>query len=41
VQEILDMRNRTAEDEEPPVTLIHGPETEIGLRQALMRIKVE
>lgn len=35
------MRTKTNEDEEPPVTLLHGQETEKLLRQTLMRIKIE
>lgn len=38
---LLEMRTRTNEDEEPPVTLLHGQETEKVLRQSLMRIKIE
>ena len=38
---LLEMRQRTDNDEEPPVTLMHGQETEKLLRQTLMRIKVE
>jgi hypothetical protein len=38
---LLEMRTRTHEDEEPPVTLLHGQETEKLLRHTLMRIKVE
>ena len=34
------MRARTHEDEEPPVTLNQGQETENLLRHTLMRIKV-
>jgi hypothetical protein len=38
---VLEMRTRTNDDEEPPVTLLHGQETEKVLRQSLMRIKIE
>lgn len=38
---LLEMRTRTNDDEEPPVTLLHGQETEKVLRQSLMRIKIE
>ena len=38
---VLEMRQATNEDEEPPITLLHGNETEKLLRQTLMRIKVE
>ena len=35
------MRVRTNEDNEPPVTLLHGNETEIVLKSSLQRIKIE
>ena len=41
LNKLLDMRMHTDQHQEPPVTLIHGHETEITLREPLMRIKVE
>lgn len=41
VARLLEFRTRTANDDEPPVTLLHGSETETVLRHSLMRIKVE
>mmetsp|Transcript_39604 Transcript_39604/g.38159 ORF Transcript_39604/g.38159 Transcript_39604/m.38159 type:complete len:153 (+) Transcript_39604:481-939(+) len=41
VQCILDHRKDTQEDQEPPLMLIHGSESEVVLRSSLMRIKVE
>lgn len=38
---LLDLRTRTNEHQEPPVTLLHGQETEQVLRNTLMRIKIE
>ena len=38
---LLEMRNVTQNKEEPPVTLLHGDETEKLLRITLMRIKIE
>ena len=38
---LLEMRTRTDEHEDPPITLLHGTETEKVLRTTLMRIKVE
>jgi hypothetical protein len=38
---LLEMRTRTDEHEDPPITLLHGKETEQVLRTTLMRIKVE
>lgn len=38
---LLDTRMQSDQHQEPPVTLIHGQETEITLRETLMRIKVE
>lgn len=35
------MRRRTNEDEEPPVTLLHGQQTEKLLRETLLRIKID
>ena len=36
---LLEMRLATQEHQEPPVTLMHGPETEVCLRESLFRIK--
>jgi hypothetical protein len=41
VQALLNVRSETNNDEEPPVTLIHGHETEALLRSSIMRIKLE
>lgn len=41
VQRLLDFRARTHNDDEPPVTLLHGQETETVIRHSLMRLKVE
>ena len=38
---LLDVRMKTETHTEPPVTLIHGMETEMTLRETLLRIKVE
>jgi hypothetical protein len=38
---LLDMRTNTEQDEEPPVTLIHGSDTEVTLRKTLLRIKID
>lgn len=38
---LLDVRTRTNEHEDPPVTLLHGQHTEKILRDTLTRIKVE
>jgi hypothetical protein len=38
---LLELRTETDQDEEPPVTLIHGYNTEQTLRKTLMRIKIE
>ena len=35
------MRTNTEQDEEPPVTLIHGAESESTLRKTLLRIKID
>lgn len=35
------MRMATQEHQEPPVTLLHGPETETTLRDTLYRIKLD
>lgn len=39
VKTLLEARRRTQTDEEPPITLLHGHETERLLRQALLLIK--
>ena len=41
LNKLLDVRMASDQHQEPPVTLIHGHETEITLRETLMRIKVE
>ena len=41
LNKLLDIRMVSDQHQEPPVTLIHGHETEITLRETLMRIKVE
>ena len=41
LNKLLDMRTKTEQHAEPPVTLIHGMETEVTLRETLLRIKVE
>jgi len=41
LNKLLDMRTKTEQHAEPPVTLIHGMETEMTLRETLLRIKVE
>lgn len=38
---LLDVRTNTEQDEEPPVTLFHGSETEQTLRKTLLRIKID
>ena len=38
---LLEIRTDTQHDEEPPVTLIHGAETEQTLRKTLLRIKID
>lgn len=38
---LLEMRTKTNDHEDPPVTLLHGQETEKVLRTTLMRIKIE
>lgn len=38
---LLEMRMATQEHQEPPVTLLHGPETETTLRDTLYRIKLD
>ena len=38
---LLDFRQRTNNDDEPPVTLLHGEETETVIRHSLMRLKVD
>lgn len=41
LNKLLDIRMASDQHQEPPVTLIHGYETEVTLRETLMRIKVE
>lgn len=41
LNKLLDVRTQTNEDPDPPVTLLHGQETEKILRATLMRIKIE
>ena len=41
VSKLLDLRLRTANDEEPPITLLLGSETETVIRHSLMRLRVE
>lgn len=41
LNKLLDMRTKTEQHSQPPVTLIHGMETEMTLRETLLRIKVE
>jgi len=41
LNKLLDVRMASDQHQEPPVTLIHGIETEMTLRETLMRIKVE
>jgi len=41
LNKLLDIRMASDQHQEPPVTLIHGHETEVTLRETLMRIKVE
>jgi hypothetical protein len=41
VEKLLDLRVSTQNDDEPPVTLLHGPETEHVVKQSLLRIKIE
>jgi hypothetical protein len=38
---LLDHRTNTEQDEEPPVTLIHGADSEVTLRKTLLRIKID
>jgi len=38
---LLDLRTKSNDHQEPPVTLLHGQETEAVLRTTLMRIKIE
>lgn len=38
---LLEMRTNTEQDSEPPVTLIHGAESEATLRKTLLRIKID
>jgi len=41
LNQLLDVRMHSDQHQEPPVTLIHGIETEMTLRDTLMRIKHE
>merc|ERR1719266_235064 len=41
LNKLLDVRMHSDQHQEPPVTLIHGLETEMTLRETLMRIKIE
>jgi len=41
LNKLLDVRMHSENDYEPPVTLIHGQETAMTLRETLMRIKAE
>jgi len=41
LNKLLQVRTQTEGHQEPPVTLIHGMETEQTLRDTLLRIKVE
>ena len=41
LNKLLDIRMHSDQHQEPPVTLIHGHDTEMTLRDTLMRIKVE
>jgi len=41
LNKLLDVRVVSEQDQEPPVTLIHGLETELTLRSTLMTIKAE
>ena len=41
LNKLLDVRMHSDQHQEPPVTLIHGQETEVTLRETLMRIKME
>ena len=41
LNKLLQVRTQTEGHQEPPVTLIHGMETEQTLRETLLRIKVE
>lgn len=41
LNKLLDVRTLTNEDPDPPVTLLHGQDTEKILRATLMRIKIE
>jgi hypothetical protein len=40
-ERLLDLRVQSQNDEEPQVTLLHGPETQAVVRGSLLRIKVE
>lgn len=39
LKKLLEIRQNTEQDEQPPVVLIHGQETEATLRQTLTKIK--
>lgn len=41
LNKLLEVRTKSESHQEPPVTLIHGMETEVTLRETLLRIKVE
>jgi hypothetical protein len=41
LNKLLETRTNTNDDPDPPVTLLHGQETEKILRATLMRIKIE
>ena len=38
---LLEVRTTSDQDQEPPVTLIHGSESEQTLRKTLLRIKID
>lgn len=41
MKDLLDLRTNTENDLEPPVTLIHGVNSEQCLRKTLTRIKIQ
>ena len=41
INALLAMRNQTDIDSEPPVTLLHGDDTEKTVREAIIRIKID
>jgi hypothetical protein len=41
VERLLDLRVNSQNDDEPPVTLLHGSETETVVRASLLRVKLE